>query len=541
MARIWSPQDLDAIPRRGWVSEPTPVTPLPRLAAALGVASLGVKRDDLLAPLHGGSKPRKLDHVLAAPPFADARAWIAVGGIGSGNVVAATAAAKELDRELHAHLFWTDVSAGVLENLAFTASNAASITFYRSTAELALRRPALILGEPGPASPHLPPGSTTALGMIGLVRAALELRAQVQAGELPEPERIYLPFGSGGLAAGLSVGLGLAGLRTEVRAIAVVARALSPGLRARSLQRAALAALAAAGLGPLPEPAPLRIDHAHLGRGYGTPTPESLAACEALAEEGITLEPIYTGKAMAALMADAARRRLGPVLFWQTARRGPLPRDEGWRERLPPGLRRRVAAPGEARAARRRVLVALGVAGLAIVAGARLTGYPSRPGFRGAVLSEREAEIVRAAAEALLPEEARGEPLEQIPARVDRYLVGMPEGMLREVHAMLALLEHGTTPLGGRLRRMSALPPAERAAYLASLDARGGTLAQCYAGLRDLVMLAYYQQPSTWPAIGYEGPRVPLDLDPRGPDRMQWPNYDGMVAPAGALPRGRVG
>jgi D-cysteine desulfhydrase len=116
----------------------------------------------------------------------------------------------------------------------------------------------------------------------------------------------------------------------------------------------------------------------------------------------------------------------------------------------------------------------------------------------------------------------------------------MPSRTLREVGAMLLLIEHGTSPLGGRLRRFTSLDPASRGAYLAGLEARGGLLAQAYRGLRDLVMVAYYQQPSAWKAIGYEGPRVPLDYDPRGPLRAEWPAYDALVAPRGAVPRGAV-
>lgn len=537
-------ETLDAaFPRRGWLSEPTPITPLPHIAAALGLDHLAVKRDDLCGPLHGGTKVRKLDLLLAAPPFSDADGWIAVGGIGSGNVVAATAAAVELGREAHAHLFWTPVSAGVLDNLAFTASNTASITFYRSRVALALRSPALVL-SPAPVVagvPAIPPGATTPLAMVGLVRAALELRDQIQAGELPEPERIYVPLGSGGIAAGLSVGLAFAGLTSRVVAVGVVERALSPASRFRGLQRALIALLEARGLGPVPRPAPLIIERAQLGRGYAHPTAGSLAACEMMAAEGITLEPVYTGKAMAGLLADAARSagaRRGRVLLWQSARRGPLPHDEAWRDRLPPPLARRLADPGGADRSRRRAFIALGAGAAAVILGARFFGgYPALPSFQGAVLSAREAHIIVAAAEALLPPEATAEQRAEIPARVDRYLMGMPERTLREVHAMLLLIEHGSTPLGGRLRRLTRLEPAEREAYLSGLEARGGLLAQAYRGIRDLILLGYWQQPSTWPAIGYGGPQVPLDYDPRGPLRREFPTYDAMVAKRGALPR----
>jgi D-cysteine desulfhydrase len=185
--------------------------------------------------------------------------------------------------------------------------------------------------------------------------------------------------------------------------------------------------------------------------------------------------------------------------------------------------------------------VALGAAAAAgVLFGVRVTGYPPLPFFQGSVLSAWEAHVVRAAASAMLPP---GPAIDAVPERVDRYLVGMPPAMLREVHAMLALIEHGTTPLAGRLHRFTNLSPADREVFLSGLDARGGLLAQAYRGLRDLCLLGYYQQPSTWDEMGYNGPRVPLSYDPRGPDRMAWPAYDAMVAnPEGdiSLPKSMV-
>lgn len=338
---------IDRIPRLGWVGAPSPVAALPRLASALGLDFLGVKRDDLCEPVHGGMKMRKLDYVLAAPPLSTAAAWSAAGGIGSGNVAALVVAAERLGRRLHAHLFWTDLSASVIDNLAFIASGPTSIRFYPSRLELALARPSLFLplrARDGDGAAIVPLGATSALGMVGAARAALELCAQVRAGELPEPERVYVPLGSGGTAAGLAVGLALGGLRSRVVAVAVVERLLASRFRLRALTAELRALLAQKGVAPLPPAAPIDLVHGYLGRGYGSPTPASLAACEALAAEGISLEPVYTGKAMAALMADARHRRLGPVLFWQTARREPLPRASGFCERLPSALSRRLGA-----------------------------------------------------------------------------------------------------------------------------------------------------------------------------------------------------
>lgn len=536
--RPTAPGDLDAIPRLGWVRDATPITALPELAAESGLAWLGVKRDDLLEPLHGGSKPRKLDYLLASPPFKDAPAWAAAGAIGSGNLVALTAAAEELERRHEAHVFWTNVSAGTLDNLAFVASGPTSIAFYGSSTSMALRHPSLVLGDRLGGVPIVPPGSTSPLGIVGLVRAGLELAEQIRAGELPEPDRIYLAFGSGGTAVGLALGLGLAGLATEIVAVRVVARAFAGQGRTRGLLGATSRELAKWQLEVPASPPKLRIDQRHAGAGYAVVTPEALSACVRLAEHGIRLEPVYTGKAMAALFADAARGQVKRALFWQTARREPLEHAPDWREKLPPALARRLGAheldPTGRRASRRRVIVGVAAALGAVALGVRLTGYASIEGL--SVLASWEADVLGAAAEALLPPRLDAATRADVAVRVDRYLVGMPPNVHRDVHSMLALIEHGTTPLGLRLHRFTALPVAEREAYLAGLAARGGLLAQAYDALRQLCMLGYYQRSVTWVAIGYEGPRVPLDYDPHGPARMVFPDYERLRAPDGALP-----
>jgi D-cysteine desulfhydrase len=317
--------------------------------------------------------------------------------------------------------------------------------------------------------------------------------------------------------------------------VAVVERALSPERRIRALEAALLAKLAALGIDPPEAPVRLAFDRAHAGAGYAIASPEALSACEALEAEGLSLEPIYTGKAMAALLADARAHQAKRVLFWHTKRAEALPPpDRDWRARLPPALARRLAAAEAGRPLpRRRALVALGAVAAAVGLGVRLGGYPALPGFRGAVLAPWEAHVLRAAAEALLPPAPDGEAFAAIAANVDRYLLGMPAPTKREIHAMLALVEHAT-PLGGRLARFTRLSPDARVSVLERLAAHGGVLAQVYGGLRDLVYLAYYQQPASWSSIGYDGPRVALDYEPTG---RAFPPYDALRAPEGALPK----
>ncbi len=533
-----STSDLDAIPRLGWVREAAPVTSLPHTAEVLGLGFLGVKRDDLLEPLHGGSKPRKLDYVLAREPFTEAPAWASPGGIGSGSLVALTDAARTLGRHIEAYMFWTPLSEGVTENLAFTASGPTTIHYHGSRVSLALRSPSVLVGSSIGGAPVISAGATTASGMLGAVRAGLELCEQIRKGEVAEPERLYVAFGSGGTAVGLAMGLALGGIGTIVSAIAVVERPLATRMRVRSLQKMLSAELAR---WKIPEPArppQIALDHAHVGRGYAVPTKESLAACESLAREELHLEPVYTGKAMAALMVDVRRFGLRNVLFWNTVRRGPIPSADDWRARLPRALAKRLDAEEHPRKiTRRRVLGALaGAAALGIVV--RTTGYPPIDWY-GEVLYSSEALVLRAAAEVLVPEATRAQ-IDEVPARIDRYIVALPWDQQAQVHGMLALIEHGTTPLGGRLPRFTRLDPAAREVYLSDLAAAGGTRALAYCGLRDLVMLGLYQQPSTWSVIEYGGPRVSLDYDPHGPQRLAWPAYDELVAPAAVLPRGVV-
>lgn len=336
---------LDPVPRLRWVRQATPVTPLPALARRLGLSYLGVKRDDQCAPLHGGTKVRKLDYLLAAAPWSTASAWVSMGAIGSGHLVALAAASKELSRQLHSHLFWKPLSPGVLDNLAFTATHSAQLVYHRSRVALALEAPRLLFARELGGAAVIPPGATCGAAMVGLVRAGLELAEQVRDGDLPLPERIYVALGSGGTVAGLSWGLGLGGLRTVVHAVATVERPFSLRFSLRRNQEAVARVLEQYGLAEVRErrPVPVVIDRTQLGRGYGQVTDASTAACALLAKDELTLEPIYTGKAFAALQADAANRdRPGCVLFWHTARRGPLHRPAGWRDRLPPLLQQKL-------------------------------------------------------------------------------------------------------------------------------------------------------------------------------------------------------
>jgi D-cysteine desulfhydrase len=529
--------ELAALPSLNWVKTPSPVTSLPGLAKHLRLGALTVKRDDQLDALHGGNKARKLDVLLATPPFKDAPAWASLGAIGSAHLAACTAAAQALGRRVEAHLFFEPLSHGVLENLSFVASGPTRLHYYDSRIELGLRRPGLLTSSHVDGVPVIPPGGTLPPGVAGVARAGLELAEQIREGVLEAPDVVYCALGTGGTVAGLALGLGLAGVKTEVRAVATVERWFTSARTVRLQVAAAARWLSANGVPAKAEQAvPVHVVRGQLGAGYGIPTAQSLAAVEVLLQEGVPVEPVYTGKAFAALLADASSGRAPQrVLFWNTVRRGPLPHAPDWREKLPARLNKRIDGAASQVRVGRRVILGGGLAALGAVAVSRVTGYPALPGWTGAVLARWEAHVL-AAATPVLAGVSRVDGL-VVAANVDRFLVTMPRALQMEIHQLLGLVEHGTTPLGLRLSRFTRLPPDAREAFLLSLNARGGLMAQAFRGLRDLVLMGVYQDAAAWRGIGYAGPWPKEALGPEN-DHAKYENFR---APPGAAPKSAGG
>jgi D-cysteine desulfhydrase len=158
---------------------------------------------------------------------------------------------------------------------------------------------------------------------VGYVSAAIELAAQVRAGELPEPSHVVLAVGSGGTAAGLLAGLRRTGLRSRLVCVLVNDLVRCDATTISRLAARTCRLLARAGApsaGPV-ERGRIRVERGWLGAGYGHPTPAGRRAMTLLRErEDLELDPVYTAKAVAALLAlnRAGRFGAGPVLYWHT-------------------------------------------------------------------------------------------------------------------------------------------------------------------------------------------------------------------------------
>lgn len=546
MKALWTPERCPPLPSRGWVREATPIEAFPEDAERLGFSWFGFKRDDQLPALLGGTKVRKLDLMLAVEPWRDAPGWVSVGAIGSGQLTALTAAAQALDRRLRAHLFWEVPSPAVLQNLAFVTTGPTDLRFHSNRFALAVQAPRVLVARSEGGLPVVPVGASNGEGTLAIAAAMLELRVQIDGGLLPEPAVIVAPLGSSGTVAGLAAGAALTGISSEIWAVSTVERPLARLDRIRSMMASAAKAAVRHGW-PWSAVTPVRIRLIHdaVGPGYGVPTPGSEAGTRWLRGRALAGEPVYSGKAIDALLRHGAGLQGKAVLFWLTPRRPTLPPPrEDWREQLPTRLRRRLEAAEGAPAVRTRrwVLGAVGLSALALP-WLRPTRAWLGPPLRK--LSPEEAHIVFAAARALLPD-VPGQPIvdgptwETVVSRVDQWLTYLTARSQLEVRGLLQLVERGTA-IDGRWAPLTRLTPEGAEQTLGALSRSTRLAGVAVRGLRDLLLVACWQEDGLWASIGWPGPWVPKPdaAAPRRPDGLpSGPSrYTNLVAPAGAVPR----
>ncbi len=307
---------------------PTPVRALAG-ASARGEAQVWIK-DDGLYGRYAGNKARKREWLLGDARRRRRGTVITGGAIGTNHGLATALYARELGMRAVLVLVPQPEDDHVRSQIRKMRASGAELRFAGGKWRAFCLAGALVVARSWPdlRPPYLIlPGGSMPLGCIGYVEAGLELGRQVAAGEVPEPSHIVVALGSGGTAAGLLLGLRLAGLRS--RLVCVLVNDLTP-LSARGVARLArrtqcLIRRHSVG-GPLPRiglrGSDLDLETAWLGPGYGHPTPAGAEAIAALAGDGVVLEPVYTAKAAAALLEINRRGDFGsgPVLYWHTYR-----------------------------------------------------------------------------------------------------------------------------------------------------------------------------------------------------------------------------
>ena len=292
--------------RPRFVHAPTPLDEAERLSAELGVRVL-VKRDDQTGLALGGNKARKLELLVADALARGCDTLIATGGAQSNFARMTAAAAARCGLACHLVLSGREPehdSGNLVLDRLFGATVEFAGTDHWTELE---RRVAAVAERLGPRGYPMPVGGSTPLGALAYVDAANELLVQLDRA----PDWVVVADGSGGTHAGL-----LAGLPREVRVLGVdVAR--PPVALVKHVARLAAATAALAGRAA-PANEPIVVDHA--GPGYAAISDEARAAVRLAARtEGLVLDPVYTGKAMAGLIAAARAGRVGgTVVFWHT-------------------------------------------------------------------------------------------------------------------------------------------------------------------------------------------------------------------------------
>lgn len=306
---------------------PTPLWEAPAISRPLRLRRVTVKRDDLSSRLYGGTKVRALEFLLAEVLRSGAKGVLTVGPRGSHHVLATTLFARMAGLGVRAVVFPGPETAETLRNFESTVVHGAEVISVRSVLQvpLALARARRRKSAGSPPPWFIPGGGSSPLGVLGAVEGALEVTTAIDRGEIERPDAIVVAAGSCGTAAGLWLGLALAGHRIPLFSVRVATRFYSNGLRIRHLARGAGRLIRNVGGPSSIEFGPLEVLGGELGRGYGRPTSRGLEAMGRAQAAGLRADPTYTGKAWASL-TDPRFSGLH-VLFWQTlsAVEAPLP------------------------------------------------------------------------------------------------------------------------------------------------------------------------------------------------------------------------
>jgi D-cysteine desulfhydrase family pyridoxal phosphate-dependent enzyme len=304
-------------PRLDLAHLPTPLERLDRLGAVLGMepGTLLIKRDDVTGLAGGGNKARKLEYLCADALARRCDTLVTGGGHQSNHVRMTAAAANRIG------LACTVVVSGgrpdpasgnvVLDELLGPEIVWLGEADYFAIEAAIVRESDRLEGD-GRRPYPIAVGGATAVGALGYVVAAHEIRRQAADLDL-DFDLVVVADGSGGTHAGLAAGF------RDHRAVYGVDVGARPDLDEQVPRKAAqVAALAG-----LPEPAgACQIDHDLIGAGYAAATDACREALELTARlEGVVLDPVYTGKAMAALIRARRDGRVGPAtrtVFWHT-------------------------------------------------------------------------------------------------------------------------------------------------------------------------------------------------------------------------------
>jgi L-cysteate sulfo-lyase len=296
---------LARFPRVRFAHLPTALEPMPNLTRLLGGPTLYVKRDDCTGLATGGNKTRKLEFLIGDALAKGADTVITHGAVQSNHVRQTAAAACKyglrcaalLERRVPGHGPEYETTGNLLLDRLFRAE----LRFVAAGTEMDAACAALaeeIRGGGGKPY-YIPGGGSNPVGALGYVNAGLELLQQANDEGL-RIDCVITGTGSTGTQAGLVCGLEGANSGIDVLGICV-RRPAAPQIEA--VHKTASATAEHVGVKAGIERARVMANGDYVGAGYGIPTGGTLEAIRLAAEtEGLLLDPVYSGKAMAGLI-----------------------------------------------------------------------------------------------------------------------------------------------------------------------------------------------------------------------------------------------
>jgi D-cysteine desulfhydrase family pyridoxal phosphate-dependent enzyme len=290
---------LESLDRLHLADLPTPLEAAPRLARYIGLSSLLIKRDDQTGLAMGGNKARKLEYDFAEIVKRGHDVVVTVGGAQSNHARMTAAVARRLGIDVKLVLGGPDVEE-FQGNMLLDVILGAEIRFLKNNDDnddLAAAMDGWVreLTAQGRKPCALPIGGSTGLGALGYVRAMQELQGQFGHGAA----QIVLAVGSCGTLAGALLGTRL--FMPQARVIGISVSRTSAQIATQTISLARESARLLNVTFDLAESDVETYDTYHQEYGAFTDSgKEAILACARL--EGLLLDPVYTGKAMAGLI-----------------------------------------------------------------------------------------------------------------------------------------------------------------------------------------------------------------------------------------------
>lgn len=309
------------LPRMDLASLPTPVREH-QVDVEQSTCNICIKYDNLTGNIYGGNKVRKLEYILPRAASKHRLNVATFGAAGSNHALATALYSRAagfgctcfLSHQAKTPLVAATLNMHIRNGTRLVRLGGAYHNRLKTLRENLWGRHAWVI----------PMGGSSWLGTVGFVAAGLELAAQIDDGEIPAPDRLYVGTGTMGTAVGIGLGLALAGLDTEVQAVRVSDTSITneKALRILLVKTAAMMR----GIDPtvpadIAARTRINIRDNYFGPGYAQGTAATVNAIEFARDAfDLVLEETYTGKAMAALLEDL--REPGSenrnVLYWHT-------------------------------------------------------------------------------------------------------------------------------------------------------------------------------------------------------------------------------